>query len=241
MIYYVNKRTKFLGKLDSDSIPINILTDVRCNVITKTGQLQNVYENGKKLYINKLDPFQYISEYDKDSYFNYKIVDKVGMSKIGGNIDFDIFEKEPIYHTEYKIDSTIYKKELLTSDNAHLFKFDDVMRCEMTNLVNQSEYDVGVYSILDNIDMNNSSFKHLIEGLYVTLGINDSITISLDSDIDITSCKLINIPNTLVYINNNIVINNKCNISSPSKKISIEIYNDTDSELTIINPCILYS
>lgn len=240
MIFYVNKKTKFLGKLDTDSIPIDIKTNIVCNISTKTNSLQNVYENGKKLYINKFNELNYINE-DHNDYYVSKAIERNDIVKMGGDIDFEIFEKETINHKEYKVDSFIYTKETLTQDNAHLFKFDDVIECELTNLVNESNYDMAVYGILDNININESSFKYLIEDLYVTLGIGDNIEIIIDTDTIISSCELLNIPNTLVYINNNIVIDNKCNLSSPSNKLIITILNDTDNDLTIINPCVLYS
>lgn len=235
MELFINQNNGKLEKMNSETIPLNITTDIFLYKKINTSIEQCRYINGEKLYIENngnLTTDQMVFE-------STSIIDKNDIDNVE-NLNNNFYYSTCLRNIDYTEQAGIYERTQLTENNIELFTLHEILEKEFENIVNNSEYDSVLYDILSDIKITQSKFRSINNNIYVILNKADNIIIEMDLPDPIKELKLNNICDRItVFINDKKIDSDTCLVNN-MKKLKIELVNNSDSVVSIINPYILY-
>ena len=254
MIVFVNKSTNKIDNNGLNVIPIELNTDIIIETIKKTESDQKIDDDGNLIYIDSNDNETTDSwEIDKitSSFEPFDFTQNKINLLCGKTTDIDedikyanINDTTPVLNTVNYLENVKIDK-----DNVEDYSIDYLMEKEITNLLENSNYEYSIYNILENIIYSNSSFYNK-NNFNVLLDKDDNLYINI-TDIDTTSRIELEIygidKNATVFVNEC-----QCTLNSNGAyyvyiddilmdNLKIEILNKSENIIKITNPYILFN
>lgn len=242
MILFSNNYTGNIDKDYTNNIPIEVTTDIWLMAGEETDVIEQATDvNGNFLYKDSDNmTTTESSHYYKNESITTDKLNYIGCSKCDTFYNTIEVKNKIIYEKQ-----KLYKKIKVTEDNAHLFNIDDIIEQECLNILNSTDMNRLLFNILENLVYSKSTFK-LYNKYRCTLapGNNIELIIQINRKIDIL--KLMHVPKTAtLYINDKVVEFNdpediNFSIGANVSDLKIDISNNTDKDIHIINPLLLY-
>ena len=238
MVVYIDEDGKLTNKVSS--IPINLETDIYIAKSFDTGEKETVYINDSPAFIGSNgeitnEKYSYIKKSDKvEDFVKFEDAD----------LDESIYESRKIGNEHYFKKIVTYKKEKLSENNLNVFDVEDVLEQEHRNLLNETNYDYVISNIIDDVDNNKSKYR--FKNRYkMILSSNDNIKIEITNIPNMKRFCLKNVnKNVTLFINNKKISYNREFVFESDlrvRKLSLEIINNTEKNISIIDPYIFCS
>lgn len=232
MRIYIDSNNKFTKEVTST--PIEIVTELFVTKLFESDKKEIHTIEGKLSYENNSGNVN-INKYD------YMKGEKLIDHTTNELLDEDIFLSNEIENDPYYKNILEYKKETVTEDNISLFAIDEILLQEHRNLLNKTYFKYIIDYILEDVVINESTFKCMDKHKMI-LAKGDRIVIKIDNLSVANEFRFINLnKNLTVFLNNNNVQFDdyfEIDLNKNISELNIEIINNTENNISIIDPYI---